>query len=231
MNEQQMQVHLSPLRLYFMLVLGILCSCVHRGKDRELLSITATPPAAYASHGKKPYLKKWADFDVFQNAAVEMEYLTGWDGRRVVAGHSLAIRLSEGSKLENTTAHPQYFLIWLQVPGDLPIHVPYLLYPAARIRATTREKRWPSGDLTKNSRLKEGEMMVSGMQGYDCPTLGGSWRSVATFTITSRSADHLTFHLTGRLPIQQDGMRKGQKFRYALTVDREYKAVFKPIKD
>jgi hypothetical protein len=214
-----------------MLVLSILCSCVHRGQDRELVSLPTTPSAAYASHGKKPCLKKWADFDVFQNAAVEMEYMTGWEGRSVVAGHSLAIRLSEGSKLENTTAHPQYFLIWLQVPGDLPIHVPYLLYPAARIRATKREKRWPSGDVTKCSRLKEGEMMVSGMQGYDCPTLGGSWRSVATLTITSRSADHLTFHLTGRLPIQQDGMRKGQKLRYTLTVDREYKAVFKPIKD
>lgn len=226
-----MQVLISPLRLCFMLVLGILCSCVHRGKDRELVPVSATPPAAYASHGKKPYLKNWADFDVFQNAAVEMEYMTGWEGRSVVAGHSLAIRLSEGSKLENTTAHPQYFLIWLQIPGDLPIHMPYLLYPVARIRATTREKRRPSGDVTKYSRLKEGEMMVSGMQGYDCPTLERTWRSVASLTITSRSADRLTFHLAGRLPIQQDGMRKGRKFRYTLTVDREYKAVFKPIKD
>ncbi|OYW31271.1 MAG: hypothetical protein B7Z47_01520 [Chthoniobacter sp. 12-60-6] len=218
------------MRLCVMVALTVLCSCVHHGKDVKLLPGRESPSVAYASLGTKPYLNRWADFEVFRNAAIEMEHLTCWEGRRAVAGHSLAIRLSEGFKIENTTAHPQYFEIWMQIPEDLPVHVPYLLYPAARIRATSRQKRWPSGELSKYSQLKEGEMLVSGMQGYDCPRLGGLWGAVATLTIIRRSADHLTFRLTGNLPIRQDGMRMSQKFGYTLKVDREYKVVFKPIK-
>jgi hypothetical protein len=218
-----------PMRLYLVPVLTALCSCAHHGEDRELVPNQFTPPAAHSSFGdKKPFLKQWADFDAFQNAAVEVEHLVSWSGRKAVPGRSLAIHLSEGSKIENTTAHPQYFEVWIQIPEDVSINVPYRLSPAARVRATTRVQRWKSGDVTRYSQLRDGEMTVSGMQGYDVPELGGSWSAVATLTVISRSTDHITFRLAGRLPIRQDGM--SQKFGYTLKVDREYKAHYKTIK-
>lgn len=217
------------MRLCLVAFLTALCSCTHHGKDRELAPNQITPPAAYSSYGsKKPFLKQWAEFNVFQNATIEVEHLVSWSGTNAIRGHSLAVHLSEGSRIENTTAHPQYFEIWIQIPENIPINVPYKLRPAARVRATTREQQWKSGDVTRYSQLRDGEMTVSGMQGYDVPELASSWSDVATLTVISRSIDHIIFRLTGHLPIRQDGM--GRKFGYTLNVDREYKAEIKPMK-
>lgn len=210
--------------------LSTLTACVHQGDDVSLEPGKFSPPAAYSSFsGDKPYVRSWADFDAYRSAAVEASYLVNWDGERAVLGRSIAIRLSEGSRIENTTAHPQYFEIWLQIPEDISVGEPYRLRRASDRREISRTKRWGPDpeDKTDYSLLKDGEMTLSGMQGYDTPKLRGTRSSIATITVKRISNDSIVFHLRGKLPVVEDMV---ETLHYNVNVDRTYEAQFRPIK-
>ena len=210
-------------------LLTTLTACVHRGSDVELEAIKVSPPAGYSTpSADEPYLRTWADFEAYRSAAVEASHLVTWDGERAVPGQSIAIRLSEGSRIENTTAHPQCFDIWLQIPQDIAIGRPYKLRRAADRREISRTRTWGSDpeDRTDYSLLKDGEMTLTGMQGYDVPKLRKTRRSIATITVTRISDTGISFHLLGRMPIVEDMIRT---FHYHVNVDRTYEASFKPI--
>ena len=225
--------NVSPKKMRLLATIFIplsLSSCVHHGDDVTLEPGKVSPPSAYSTHSSdKPFVRSWADFDSYRSAAVEASHLVNWDGERAVPGQSIAIRLSEGTRLENTTAHPQYFEIWLQIPGDIRVGQSYELRRASDRREISRTRNWgsDSDEKTEYSLLRDGEMTLSGMQGYDVPTLRKTSSSIATITLTRISDASIVFHLRGRLPVRE-GM--GETIHYTVNVDRVYVATFKPIK-
>lgn len=219
---------LRNMRLLATIIIPLsLASCVQRGDDVALEPGKVSPPAAYSTRaGDKPFVRTWADFDAYRPAAVEEFHLVNWDGLRAVPGRSIAIRLSEGSRLVNTTAHPQYFELWLQIPENIQLGHTYHLRRASDRReiSRTENRGYGSGNY---SLLKDGEMTLSGMQGYDVPTLRRTRRPIATITVKRISDKSIVFHLHGQMPVVED---MGEPLHYNVNVDRTYEAQFKPIK-
>lgn len=209
------------------LLVAALSSCQHRLHDVTLVRDTFSPPAAYTIGDKKPYVRKWSDCHVYRHSCVETEKFVEWSGRAAIPGSSLAIQLSEGSRIENTTAHPQYYDLWIQVPGDLRVGQAYELRPAAHRRTISRTRRWgrESDDVSKYSLLEDGEITVAGMQGYDVPHLAHVRRSVAVLTVIEDANYQLRFTLKGTLPISGDNGDRA--YCYNLIIDREFTATNK----
>jgi hypothetical protein len=218
------------MRCITIILIPMLGACAHRGDDVTLKADQVSTPDAYSSFSNdKPYLRKWADFHAYRDAVVEASNLLSWYGENAISGHSIVIKLSEGSVLENTTAHPQYFDIWLQIPADISLNQAFALRRASNNRKITHTKKWGSQpeDTTDYSTLKDGEMTLAGMQGYDVPTLRGTLRSIATITVKTITQTRITFRLSGQLPVKED---LGEVTHYTVNVDRIYEAEFKPIK-
>jgi len=215
------------MRFYFAAVAISLASCTTPGEDVRLEPLRFTPPPAYSAYSSaRPYVQKWANFHAYRNASVEVEELVNWSGQRAVPGESMAIHLSEGSRLVNTTAHPQYFELWLQIPSQPELNKPYTLHKASRLRKITRTRGSAPDDLIRYSMLRDGEMTLSGMQGYDVPTLGGRSGRVATLMVQEVTADAVVFRLSGSMPVHHTT----GGLRYHVNVDRTYRAIFKPVK-
>ncbi len=173
-------------------------------------------------------MQRWADFRAYCDASVEACHLVNWNGEQAIAGKSTAIHLSEGSRLVNTTAHPQYFELWLQIPSRPELNKPYALRRASNLRKITRTRGSSPDDITRYSTLQDGEMTLSGMQGYDVPTLAGRSGTIATLTVQKITADAIVFRLVGSLPVHQE--TSTNTLSYHVHVDRTYKALFKPVK-
>jgi hypothetical protein len=216
------------MRCVFPLLVAVPTSCQHRLDDVTLVKDSFSPPAAYTVGDDKPYVRKWSDCSAFRDSRVEVEKLVVWDGRAAITGNSLAIHVSEGSRIENTTAHPQYFALWMQIPKHLQVGQSYELRPAAAHRSIIRTRRWgrKPDDVTEYSILNDGEMTVSGMQGYDVPQLASSRRSVGVINILEDTGNQLRFTLKGALPILQHS--GDETYRYNLILDREFTASSRP---
>jgi hypothetical protein len=212
-------------------ILSTLTACVQHGSDVLLEPGRVSPPAAFTSlSGATPYVRTWADFDAYRSAAVEASYMASWQGEKVVPGQSIVIRLNEGSRIENTTAHPQFFDIWLQIPEDITVGQPYQLRRASDRRKISRTRSWgvDPDDKTDYSLLTDGEMTLAGMQGYAAPKLRKTRGSVAAITVKRISDKSIVFKLHGQLPVFEDMF---ETLHYNVIVDRTYEAQFRLVKD
>jgi hypothetical protein len=193
-------------------------SCVTRLDDEQLTSTPRAPAALTYIGGQKPHLRTWARFYFHPNASLELEDIDGrWDGNGVIPGHDSVVTLDEGSVIEHTTAHPQYYQIQFSLPARLEAGQVIPLRTAASERTTTRQDRFWGA----YSRAAVGELAVGGMTGDGMPVVQPR-RSVrvGTATIESLSPTTITLKLVAAIPLRLAYNRP--ETHYRLQVHRTY---------
>lgn len=209
------------MRLQFIspsaLAVVLLSSCATPPLHDEYLTPTPRFPAALTYFGgPKPHLRTWSDFYFYPNATAEFKDVDGrWAVNRVVPGPFTAVTLDEGSVIENTTAHPQYYEIHLVLPAELS--------PGQKIplRTPAAFRRYRKTSLYRYSRAQVGELAISGMTGYLPPVVRPKFStSVGTATVLKSEADTLTLKLDAVVPVRvaYEGPESGGR----LHIDRTY---------
>lgn len=193
-------------------------SCVTRLDDEQLTPAQRPPAALTYFGGQKPYLRTWAKFYFYPHASLELREIDGrWAGHAEIPGSDTVVTLDEGSVIENTTAHPQYYQIQFLLPARLEAgQVIPLRTVASQQEVTRHDSFW--GDY---SQAAVGELAVGGMTGYDIPVVQ-PWRSVrvGTATIESLSPTRMTLKLDATIPLRLAYQR--QETHYRLQVHRTY---------
>lgn len=215
-----MKRYFSVYLNYGILALAIcmlVCSCGHLSTvpDRSLTG-EVMPPTGYFHFGNsQPQLRTWKNFHYYEDASVIMDrsYTGRWCGDYAGHGCGLALRIDEGSRIVNTTAHPQYYMIWVMLPSHA---VPGTVVPL-RSADSTRPiiHRW---DHSKFGCMKIGELSVGGMQGYDSPQCRYYGRPLGEVVILERTTDTLSVHIRATIPVWL-GLTKQV---YNLQVNRKY---------
>ncbi len=195
-----------------------LASCVTRLDDERLTPAPRPPAALTYSGSQKPHLRTWADFHFYPHASLELNDIDGrWVGHGAIPGHDTAVTLDEGSVIEHTSAHPQYYQIQFLLPERLDVGQIIPLRTAASQRTFTRhEPSW--GDY---SNAAVGELAVDGMTGYDIPVVQPR-RSVRVGTATVESVSRTTITLKVDVTIPLRLAYQRPETHYHLHVHRTY---------
>jgi hypothetical protein len=193
-------------------------SCVTRLDDEQLTPAPRPPAALTYFGGQKPHLRTWADFHFYTHASLELEDIDRrWAGDGAIPGRDTAVTLDEGSVIEHTTAHPQYYQIQLLLPARLEVgQVIPLRTVASRRTVTRRDISWGN-----YSQAAVGELAVGGMTGYDIPVVQPRHSvRVGTATVESLSPTTMTLKLAATIPLRLAYQRP--ETHYRLQVHRTY---------
>jgi hypothetical protein len=196
-------------------------SCVTHVDDEQLTPAPRSPAALTYFGGSEPHLRTWANFHFYPHAALELEDIDGrWAGHGAIDGHETTVILDEGSVIEHTTAHPQYYKLHFLLPALLQPGQFIPLRTVASDRPTSRQEHH-SGTTDTYSLAHVGELAVGGMSGYDIPIVGPRHSNrIGTVTILSASPTTLTLKLDATIPLRLAYQRP--ETRYRLKVHRTY---------
>ena len=195
-----------------------LVSCVTRLDDEHLTPAPRSPAALSYFGGQKPHLRTWADFHFYPHSSLELEDIDErWVGHGAIPGHDTAVTLNEGSVIEHTTAHPQYYEIQFLLPARLEAGQIIPLRTAASHRTVSRhDSFW--GDY---SLATVGELAVGGMTGYDIPVVQPRHSAhIGTATILSISPTKLNLQLDATVPLRL--AYQHPETHYGLQIHRTY---------
>jgi hypothetical protein len=198
-----------------------LASCVTHLEDEQLTPAPRPPAAMSYFGGPKPYLRTWANFHFYPDASLELEEIDGrWVGHGAITGQDTAVILDEGSRIQHTTAHPQYYLLHFLLPAELHPGQIIPLRTVASDRSTSRQKH--DRDTTERYSLaRVGELAVDGMSGYDLPVVQPRYSArIGTATVLSVSSTTLTLKLDATVPLRLAYQRP--ETHYRLQVHRTY---------
>lgn len=160
-------------------------------------------------------LRKWKEFYFYENASVVMENdcFKTWLGDYVGKGTDLAVFVNEGSKLINTTAHPQYYKIWVTLPANLSKGMVFPVRSADSRRTVIH--KW---DHNVYGSMKIGELSLDGMRGYDSPHCKFPGRQLGEVRILERTPDSLSINIRAVIPVSLFPSKE----EYTLNIDRNY---------
>jgi hypothetical protein len=199
------------------LLAALLTGCAHTEKS-----------ACPCSEPDKNQYEEWDTLDFWEPAVVEVAQgiEDSWEGQRAAAGTGIAIQLDKGSHmLGNTTAHPQYKVVWLQLAANPPVGQWIKLRTRRDERPITRTKQF-SKHLAEYSQLDPGELTLSGMEGYDIPVPRHDNKTVGRLKILERTQDSIKVHLILNIPYYLP-LDEEKTLRY--EVDRVYELKRKPL--
>jgi hypothetical protein len=189
------------------------CAFRHTIPDELLTGESKSPPAFTYFGGPQPQLREWEHFNFYDNSVVLMkQYYPGvWVGDYAIRGAGMAMLLDEGSRIEHTTAHPQYYKIWLVIPTN---SAPGAIIPLRSADSTRRITH--RGNTCNWGFMKPGELSLAGMQGYDIPECRYQGRQLGTIRVLERTTETVTIHLQVSIPVRL------VMESYTLKVDRKY---------